>query len=211
MKKKNHSNLSMSSKIYHTIINEFLTVPFCCMDFRSHGNHNSIRVVLSRFEQKGIIRRLLPGVYDMPRYSEVMGKCPYPSANKIAEVLARKNSWLIVPGPATSLNLLGLSTQVPCIYSFSSTGISKTYTYRKACIEFKHCNLLQKTRLVGWAGIALQAMKELGRELCDMPTLSHIFKKLDSKSISDFYQVVDILPDWMQKKIIQMKMRNIYE
>ena len=100
---------------------------FVCSDFSDIADNQAIRKALSRLEKEGIIRRILHGVYEYPEYNEVLGEYVAPSPNKVAQAIARNYCWTIVPCGDTALNLLGLSTQVPAVWSYVSDGTYKDY------------------------------------------------------------------------------------
>ncbi len=68
------------------------------------------------------IRRVIRGIYDYPKFSNLLGQQLSPDLDQVAAALARKFGWHIqVTGPS-ALNLLGLSTQVPGRIIYASDG-----------------------------------------------------------------------------------------
>ncbi|MCK4543568.1 MAG: hypothetical protein KAU17_15160 [Spirochaetales bacterium] len=86
---------------------------FTPSDFSDIAQPVKIRITLARLTDKGVIRRLLRGVYDFPSFSKILNEPAPPDTDAIAQALARAHGWTILPGGETALNLLGLSTQVP--------------------------------------------------------------------------------------------------
>ena len=106
-------------------------------DFADIASSGAANRTLLRLEENGVIRRVLFGVYEYPEYNEFLNEYVAPSADKVAHALARKFGWTIVPCGDTALNLLGLSTQVPAVWSYVSDGTYKEYTFDKTTLKFK--------------------------------------------------------------------------
>lgn len=101
---------------------------FSQADFADLGTRSAVDSCLHRMEKEGVIRRVIRGVYDYPRYSELLKKTVAPDIDQIANALARKFGWRIQPDGATAQNLLGLSTQVPARSVYLSDGPDRSYT-----------------------------------------------------------------------------------
>ncbi len=63
--------------------------------------------------ERGVIRRVIRGLYDYPAYSKLLKKSLSPDIDQVAHTLARKFGWPIQISGNAALNLVGLSTQVP--------------------------------------------------------------------------------------------------
>ena len=65
---------------------------FSSVDFRGLGR---VDMALLRLQEAGTIRRVLRGIYDYPRYSELLGQEMGPDIHQVAQALARKFAWRI--------------------------------------------------------------------------------------------------------------------
>lgn len=83
---------------------------FTTSDFLDIASTDAINKALSRLNEDSVIRRVLQGVYDYPKYSDLLKEFVGANPEKIAEALARKYNWTIGPCGDTALNLLHLST-----------------------------------------------------------------------------------------------------
>ncbi|WP_022952437.1 DUF6088 family protein [Leucothrix mucor] len=54
------------------------------------GEPDSIDQTLGRMEKKGVIRRVMRGLYDYPIYSKLLKKQLSPDIDQVAHALARK-------------------------------------------------------------------------------------------------------------------------
>jgi hypothetical protein len=85
---------------------------FTPKDFLNLGPRGSVDVVLSKMTAEGKIRRLSRGLYEVPKHSDFLGGPVSPDSDQIAQTIARRYRWRIIPDGSLAANMLGLSTQV---------------------------------------------------------------------------------------------------
>jgi len=152
---------------------------FSQADFADLGARSAIDSSLHRLEKAGVIRRVIRGVYDFPRYSEILGKTIAPDIDQVANALARKFGWRIQPDGATAQNLLGLSTQVPARVVYLSDGPKRSYRVGKQSLLFEHTALKEAGFKLPQSRIVVQALKSLGEVRVTPQILSQIREQLD--------------------------------
>ena len=81
-------------------------------DFSEFGSSEAVRLSLFRLEKEGIITRIAQGIYVRPKESSLIGVL-IPSAEEVAEAIAKRDRIRTLPTGSYALNSLGLSTQVP--------------------------------------------------------------------------------------------------
>lgn len=135
---------------------------FSKKDFASLGEPASIDRTLSRMAKKGLIRRVMRGLYDYPAYSKLLKKPLSPNIDQVAHALARKFGWQIQISGNAALNLMGLSTQVPTQYHYLSDGPTKCYTLGNTEIQFKKTRFTQLGLKHRHNEIVVQAVQALG-------------------------------------------------
>lgn len=173
----------MSRIIYLEKIKERITLSekgsvFITSDFFDIADTNVVNKCLSRLEKDNVIRRVIRGVYEYPEYSEFLNEYVAPSPDKVAHALARNYGWTIVPCGDTALNMLGLSTQVPAVWSYVSDGTYKTYEYDKIVLQFKQTTNKEITGISYKTALVIQAIKSLGKENTDIKKIQKISKSL---------------------------------
>ncbi len=136
-------------------------------DFLDLGGDDLVRKALSNLEAKGTIRRVLRGLYDYPRFSNLMNEQMGPDLDQVARALARRSGWRIQPSENTALNLLGLSTQVPAQAVYLSDGPSKTVAVGTRELIFKKRILKESGFKFRESELVVQALKAIGRERVD--------------------------------------------
>ncbi|UUM20091.1 MULTISPECIES: DUF6088 family protein [unclassified Mycoplasma] len=99
-------------------------------DFYKMAPKNTIKSILKRLKEKGVIVRVMDGLYAKPVYIEELNKHFYPTVKEVANKIAEKFDWTIALGGQITLNYTGLSTQVPSEYVYISDGKSIVYNYR---------------------------------------------------------------------------------
>lgn len=153
---------------HELIENKILSLPsgsvFTTSDFADVATDNNLRQITFRLENEGKIRRILPGIYDKPLYSKILDQEVAPDINAVAEAIARKNNWSIIPSGNAALNLLGISTQVPARWEYLSSGDSKDYQIGNASISFTHRADKELNRMSTKTALVIQAIKALGEE-----------------------------------------------
>lgn len=151
---------------------------FTTSDFADLANDNNLRQIVFRLENEGKIRRILPGIYDKPLYSNILKQNVSPDINAVAEAIARKNNWSIIPSGNVALNLLGISTQVPAKWEYLSSGDSKDYRIGNASISFTHRADKELNRMSTKTALIIQAIKSLGDENISEDIIAKFASKL---------------------------------
>lgn len=177
---------------------------FSTADFIPIGTRPIIDVALSRLCKKGLIRRVIRGLYDYPKYSDLLKQNMSPDIDQVASALARKFGWYIqVTGP-TALNYLGLSTQVPGRYIYISNGPSRKYTIGKQTLEFKHKALKESGFKLRESPIIIQALKSLGEENITEDTIETIREWLSPLHRNRLLKDTKIITGWTYKIITKI-------
>jgi predicted transcriptional regulator of viral defense system len=103
---------TIENKIIYRIYGHGRGWSFSANDFTAEFKRSSIDWVLSNLTESGKVRRIYRGIYDHPKYSELLKQNLSPDYDQVAQAFARKFNWRIQPTGDAALNLLGLSTQV---------------------------------------------------------------------------------------------------
>jgi hypothetical protein len=133
-------------------------------DFLDLGERSTIDSALHRLAQQGQVRRIIRGIYDYPRSSNLLKRQLSPDIDKVAHALARKFRWRIQPSGSTALNILGLSPQVPARVAYRSDGPDRSYKIGNTCLAFKHTALKEAGFKLRESGLIVQALRSLGQE-----------------------------------------------
>ncbi len=174
---------SIVTKIFFRICGRGKGWAFSASDFVAEFSREQVDNALSQLVKSGKIRRVCRGVYDYPKYSNLLEQYLSPDFDQVAQAIARKFNWRIQPSGDAALNLLGLSTQVPGRITYLSDGPSKDFPIGNHTIEFKKSALKDVGFKYKESGLIVQALKALGKNRAAHIDIKDIRKNLDlSKS-----------------------------
>ena len=172
--------------------------------FADIADTNTVRSALYRLIQDGILRRILNGVYEKPKYSKLLDEYVAADPEAVASALARSYHWTIAPCGNTALNLLGLSTQVTAVWSYISDGPYKTYEWNSTKLEFKHRTNKEITGLSYMTSLVIQALKTLGRSNITPEVIQMLSEKLTDKDKQACLKEATESTDWVYDTIRQI-------
>ncbi len=128
-------------------------------DYRGKGSESSIRMALSRLSKEGKLKRLAHGVYFVPKIDPLFGEI-YPSAEEVAQSIAKKEKIKIKPAGAYALHTLGLSTQVPTRLVYITDGEDRQIKLGKLTIRFKATTPKKMAMEGPLSSLIIQALEE---------------------------------------------------
>ena len=188
-------------KIEEKIISGGAGTIYITSDFADLASSETANRALLRLEESSVIRRVLFGVYEYPEYNDFLKEYVAPSADKVAHALARKFGWTIVPCGDTALNLLGLSTQVPAVWSYVSDGTYKEYTFDKTTVKFKRTTNKEISKLSYKTALVVQAFKALGKENVTDAVLTKLKKGFTTAEKKKMLEEAKTVTSWVYEYI----------
>ena len=167
-------------------------------DFLSYGSSEAIRKALGRLEEKKIIIRVSQGIYVQPKISKLIGPLS-PSAEEVAEAIAKRDKIRTIPTGSYALNALGLSSQVPMKIVLLTDGSPREIKVGKRSIKFKRTtpkNLMAKGKI---SRLVIQALKEIGIGKIKIEEEHKILELLKKENVKDLKHDIALAPVWIQK------------
>lgn len=174
---------------------------FIHADFTDITDGETARRTLNRLVKTNVLRRVLKGVFEKPRFSPLLQEYVATDLGQVANALARNYHWSIIPSGNTALNLLGLSTQVAATWSYRSDGPYKTYQINNRKITFKHRTNKEVAGLSETTALVIQALKELGKENVGLNTIDVISSRLSDDEKSKMLSEASQSTDWVFETI----------
>ena len=161
----------MTNSIYAEIkkrieIAEVGTV-FVTSDFTDIATTTTVRKCLGRQVEEKNIRRILDGVYEKPTYSKLLKEYIPANPERVAYAIARSFHWTIAPCGDVALNKLGLSTQVPVVWSYISDGPYRKFSWDNITLSFKHRANRDISFMSETTTLVVEALKTLGKDRID--------------------------------------------
>jgi len=185
---------------------------FVVSDFTDEMSYETAKKNISRLEKKGMLRRVIRGVYDKPQYSTLLGEYAAPDPTVIAQALARNFNWNIAPSGETALNLLGLSTQVPANWKYISSGPYRKYTIDQIELEFIHRSSRTISGMSWKTAMVIEALKAIGRENITDETIGQIRNRLSHEDKETLLQEGRQSNNWIYtiiKQICEKEKMNV--
>jgi len=167
-------------------------------DYFSFGSSDAIRKALGRLEDKKVIVRVAQGIYVRPKVSKLIGTL-IPTAEEVAEAIAKRDRIRTLPTGSYALNALGLSTQVPMNIVLLTDGSPRVIKVGRRTIKFKKTtpkNLLAKGTI---SRLAIQALKEIGNGKVSEEEEKKIVGLLTKEDEKDLKHDIALAPVWIQK------------
>ena len=167
-------------------------------DFITYGSSEAIRKALDRLEDNEVIVRVAHGIYVRPKISELIGPI-IPTAEEIAEAIAKRDKIRTVPTGSYALNALGLSTQIPMNIVLLTDGSPREIKIGKRNIKFKKTtpkNLLAKGKI---SRLVIQALKEIGNGKVSADEEEKILQLLKDEQQKQLAHDIALAPVWIQK------------
>lgn len=167
----------------------------------SLGSPLAVRQALSRLARQGTIRRVGPGLYELPRPGKLLKQPVVQSPDELVRAWARKNGLRVVPSGAHAANLLGLSTQVPAKIVYYTNG--RTQTLALGPYTVRLLNRGPKTMDVRGrlAPLVLPALRHLGRNGVTPKVVRHLRSTLSRKDKAELKGNLHHAAAWMRPVI----------
>lgn len=192
---------NISESVFYFIVGHGRGWAFSSHDLAGRFARQQIDNALSDLAQDGRIRRVVRGLYDYPRFSDLLQKTLSPDIDQVANAYARKFNWRIEVSGESALNLLGLSTQMPAQYVYLSDGPSKSYDVMGVPLSFKKSTLKDIGFKHRESTLIVQALKALGKELLSENVFAIIREQIDPKSYTKILRDTQGSTGWIYEAI----------
>jgi uncharacterized protein (DUF2267 family) len=183
---------------------------FTPKDLLDVAGRGMVDMTLKKLLDQGRVRRLARGLYDSPKHSILLHTQLSPDIDAVAQAIARRFRWRIVPSGAHAANLLGLSTQVPAKVVYLANGIdrTKTFTVGSRALIFK----ASRPRDFGGndnplSAVVIQALRHFGKDAIDQETIATLRARLPDDARQQFLRDARYASDWIYT-VAKMIARN---
>ncbi|MBK6691018.1 MAG: hypothetical protein IPG50_02225 [Myxococcales bacterium] len=120
----------------------------------------------------------------------------WPSADAVAQAVAKQTDSHLQPSGASAANALGLSTQVPAQVVYLTDGPSRNVRVGNLMVRLKHAGRVDMLLPQSRAGMAIVALRHLGRDAASTSVLQRLAATLDSAK-KQLARVRRQLPGWL--------------
>jgi hypothetical protein len=195
-------NYAIISDMSHQAIEQHIATlatgqVFTPKSLHGYGSRANIDQVLSRLVKASVIQREARGLYQKPITSRFTGK-PLPAQlNHVLEVIAQSSQEVIAPHGAVALNQFGLSTQNQLRPVFYTTGRSRKIKIGHQEVELRHVNPKRLPLGNSKAGLALTAMRYIGKKELEPNMVKRIRQQLEPADWQQVQAVRLTQPEWL--------------
>ena len=189
---------SVESKIIEAIKKISKGVLIFPEDFQELGTSEAVRLALHRLEKDTTITRVAQGIYVRPKNNKYIGNL-IPSAEEVADAIAKRDRIRTLPTGSYALNALGLSTQIPMKIVLLTDGSPREIKVGKRTIKFKKTtpkNLSAKGEI---SKLVIQALKEIGQNKQTAIEEERIIELLKKENPKHLMHDIKLAPVWIQK------------
>lgn len=167
------------------------------------GTRGSVDMALSRLAQAGEIRRIGRGLYDYPRQHDKLGTLS-PDADRIAEALSAQRGDKLAPTAAAAANRLGLSTQVPAMPGYATSGRTRVRQAAGRSVTLKHSRAPVLSNASDTANGVIQILAQLGRDKVDADAIAQLAARLDERDVQALIKGRPVMPGWMGDAVLKL-------
>lgn len=170
---------------------------FVTSDFTDIATTTTVRKCLSRQVEEKNIRRIMDGVYEKPVYSNLLKEYIPANPDVVAYAIARSFRWTIAPCGDVALNKLGLSTQVPVVWSYISDGPYRTFSWDNITLSFKHRANREISFMSETTTLVVEALKTLGKERVDDSIILSLKNRLPEAEKKKMLEEATGVSEWV--------------
>ena len=167
-------------------------------DFQELGTSEAVRLALHRLEKDTTITRVAQGIYVRPKSNKYIGKL-MPTAEEVAEAIAKRDRIRTLPTGSYALNALGLSTQVPMKIVLLTDGSPREIKVGNRTIKFKKTTPKNLSAKGDISKLVIQALKEIGLNNQTEIEEARIIELLKKEKPQNVMHDSKLAPVWIQK------------
>ena len=176
--------------------------PFTTAAFLKLGSRAAVDQVLHRLTQAGQICRISRGVYVRPKISPYVGQV-LPEPYEVARAIAQSMGATLQVHGAEAARHFGLSTQVPTQAVYYTSGATRHARLGKLNVILKHAEPRKMALAERAAGMALSALRYLGREHVNPGVIEIIREKLPCEEFQALRGATYAMPGWLSDAFYQ--------
>lgn len=130
--------------------------------------------------------------------NELIGEI-LPTAEEVANGIAKRDRIKIVPTGVYALHALGLSQQIPLKLTFLTDGAPREIKIENQVIKLKRTTPKNLKALGDISSLVIQALRSIGKEKVSKEEELKIVELLKEESETNLKHDIDLAPVWIQK------------
>lgn len=173
---------------------------FSIRDFAELGTSTAISKAVARLVRRGELERVCRGIYMRPKYSQCTGRAVRSGPLDLVNLIAKQNRWTLQIHGADAVRRFGLSTQMPVIPIYYTSGPSRSISLGKAQIRLVHAAPMAMQRAGTKVGMAISALFYLGKSGITPEDVAVVIKALSHEEMKKL--LACRMPKWMRMALI---------
>jgi hypothetical protein len=169
--------------------------PFSIRRFAALGTRGAVSKAIARLVSRGELERVHRGVYMRPKSSRYVARVR-PNAWEVVNLIARQNRQVLQIHGANAVRKFGLSTQMPLILIYYTSGTSRSIFIGKAEVRLIHAAPMVMQHAGSEVGMAISALFYLGKDGSTPECIAAIKKALKPEDLSTLRACK--MPKWMR-------------
>lgn len=166
-------------------------------DFTDIATTTTVRKCLGRQVAEKNIRRIMDGVYEKPVYSNLPKEYIPANPERVACAIARSFRWTIASCGDVALNKLGLSTQVPVVWSYISDEPYRKFSWDNITLSFKHRANREISFMSEITTLVVEALKTLGKDRVDDSIILSLRNRLPEEEKQKLSEEATGVSEWI--------------
>lgn len=187
--------LSVSTRIAQRVKRLPKGQPFCISRFAELGTRGAVSKAVARLVGRGELERVHRGVYMRPKSSRYVARVR-PSALDVVRLIARQNRQALQIHGANAVRQFGLSTQMPLIPIYYTSGSSRSLFLGKAEVRLIHAEPMVMQHAGTEVGMAISALFYLGKDGSTPECIAALKKALRPENLTTLMACK--MPKWMR-------------
>ena len=169
--------------------------PFSIRRFAALGTRGAVSKAIARLVSRGELERVHRGIYMRPKSSRYVARVR-PSAWEVVNLIARQNRQVLQIHGANAVRKFGLSTQMPLISIYYTSGTSRSIFMGKAEVRLIHAAPMVMQHAGSEVGMAISALFYLGKDGSTPECIAAIKKALKPEDLATLRACK--MPKWMR-------------
>lgn len=187
--------LSVSTRVSQRVKRLPKGQPFCIRRFAKLGTSGAVSKAIARMVNRGELERVHRGIYMRPKSSLYVARVR-PSAWKVVSLIARQSRQVLQIHGANAVRKFGLSTQMPLISIYYTSGPSRSIFIGKAEVRLVHAAPMVMQQAGTEVGMAISALFYLGKDGSTPECIAAIKKALRPEDLTTLMACK--MPKWMR-------------
>jgi len=172
--------------------------PFSIRRFAEIGTRNAVYKAIALLIDRGELERLHRGIYMRPKPSRYVTRYR-PSAWEVVSLIARQNRQTLQIHGANAVRMFGLSTQMPLVPIYYTSGPSRSFYFGKGEVRLIHAPPLVMQHAGTEVGTAISALFYLGKKGATAGCITAIQNAL--KPADQITLMTCKMPRWMRRAL----------